>query len=133
MNRADIIASVLRHPPLTRPVLAHELRGRLVQGLEPASTVADWTATVPQLADAIDSALAAADAATAAQAVTAETAGTPAAGHALVVAYDGADLVGICQCGHRLGRIRPGTRLDVLAVPWLQHTDLELPAARASA
>jgi hypothetical protein len=119
-TRAELIAAVLRAPVLARPVLGHELRERLVQGLAPASTVADWVATVPQLAEAIDTAL------------TADlTAGTA---HALVVHYDGADLVGTCQCGARLGRIHPGTRLDALAVPWERHALLGLPApARASA
>lgn len=124
MNRADTIAGVLRRPVLQRPLLAHELRGRLVQGLVPGSTVAEWTATVPQLAEDIDTALAAADAATAVGMV-----GGLAAGHALVVQYDGLDLVGTCQCGRRLGRIRPGTQLDALAVPWVRHTSLDQAAA----
>lgn len=124
-TRAELIASALRRPRLQRPVLAHELRGRLLQGLAPGSTAADWTATVPQLAEAIDTALAAHDAAAAAQA------GTVAAGHALVVHYDGADLVGVCQCGTPLGRAHPGKPLDALAVPWERHT--ALPLARATA
>jgi len=118
-TRAEIIAGVLRRPSLKRPVLAHELRERLVQGLGPGTTEAEWTATVPQLADAIGTALAAFDTATAAAA-----SGSEAAGHALVVAYRGRDLVGICQCGRVLGHIGPGTRLDALAVPWIRHTDL---------
>ncbi|NUS29783.1 MAG: hypothetical protein HOV92_36970 [Streptomyces sp.] len=109
MTRADVIADVLRRPVLRRPVLGHELRERLVQGLGPSSTVAEWVATVPQLAEAIDTALVA------------------AAGHGLVVQHDGIDLVGTCQCGQRLGRIRPGTRLDALTVPWERHT-AHLPA-----
>lgn len=130
MNRADTIAAVLRCPVLQRPVLAHELRGRLVQGLGPGSTVAEWTATLPQLAEAIDTALTAMDAATAGA-----MAGSLAAGHALVVENRGPDLVGTCQCGRRLGLIRPGTRLDALAVPWIAHTTSALAAAavRASA
>ncbi|MGW2170364.1 hypothetical protein ACWC1C_07510 [Streptomyces sp. NPDC001705] len=52
-SRTDTIAAVLRHPRLTRPVVAHELRERLVQGLVPGGTATDWTATVPQLAEAI--------------------------------------------------------------------------------
>lgn len=109
MNRADTIAAVLRRPVLQRPVLAHELRGRLVQGLAPGSTMAEWTATVPQLAEAIDTAL--------------------AAGHALVIENRGPDLIGTCQCGRPLGRIRPGTRLDALAVPWITHTTAALASA----
>ncbi|MEV5163891.1 hypothetical protein AB0K66_04585 [Streptomyces werraensis] len=54
--RTDVIAGVLRRPRLKRPVLAHELRQSLVQGLRIGTTV-EWTATVPQLAEAIDSAL----------------------------------------------------------------------------
>jgi len=55
--RTDTIAAVLRRPRLKRPLLAHELRQHVVQGLGPGTTAADWTATVPQLADAIDTAL----------------------------------------------------------------------------
>jgi hypothetical protein len=112
-TRTDVIADVLRRPVLLRPVLGHELRERLVQGIGPASTAAEWTATVPQLAEAIDTALTAAD------------------GHALVIAHDGFDLIGTC-CGRVLGRIRPGTHLDALAAPWIRHTSAR-PAARASA
>lgn len=110
MNRAETIAGVLRRPFLKRPVLAHELRGRLVQGLGAGSTAAEWTATVPQLAEAIDTAL--------------------AAGHALVIEYCGLDLVGTCQCGRRLGLIGPATRLDALAVPWVRHTEALAATAR---
>jgi hypothetical protein len=56
-SRTDIIAAVLRRPRLRRPALAHELAERLVQGLGARSTVTEWTATVPQLAEAIDAAL----------------------------------------------------------------------------
>lgn len=129
MNRAETIAGVLRRPVLTRPVLAHELRGRLVQGLGAGSTVAEWTATVPQMAGAIDTALAKVDAATAGA-----MAGSLAAGHALVISYRGRDLVGTCQCGRTLGRIDPATPLDALAVPWIRHTSTDLAAAaRATA
>ncbi|MFI8531092.1 hypothetical protein ACIGMX_12665 [Streptomyces aquilus] len=108
MNRAETIADVLRRPVLTRPVLAHEVSERLVQGLGARSTVVEWTATVPQLADAIDTAL--------------------GAGHALVIERQGGDLIGTCQCGRRLGRINPATRLDALAVPWERHTSGALAA-----
>ncbi|WP_171111276.1 MULTISPECIES: hypothetical protein [unclassified Streptomyces] len=129
-TRADTIATVLRRPVLHRRLLAHELRERLVQGLGPGSTDAEWTATVPQLAEALDTALTKWDAATAGA-----LAGSEAAGHALVVSYEGSDLVGRCQCGPVLGRVRPGTALDSLAVPWVRHTSLDLAAAaiRASA
>ncbi|MET9815283.1 hypothetical protein [Streptomyces sp. NPDC006355] len=56
-SRTDTIAAVLRRPRLHRPALAHELSERLVQGLGPRSTETEWTATVPQLAEAIDTAL----------------------------------------------------------------------------
>lgn len=56
ISRTDVIAGVLRRPRLKRPVLAHELRQSLVQGMRIGTTV-EWTATVPQLAEAIDSAL----------------------------------------------------------------------------
>lgn len=124
MNRADVIGGVLRRPALTRPPLAHELGERLVQGLGVRSSLVDWTATVPQLADAIDTALTAFDAAT-----VGAIAGSAAAGHALVIEHRGRDLVSTCQCGRRLGLIRPDTRLDALAVPWIQHTSTTLAAA----
>ncbi|WP_329597786.1 hypothetical protein OIE43_18940 [Streptomyces pseudovenezuelae] len=126
MNRADAIAAVLRRPVLERQLLAHELRGPMVQGIGSGSTVVEWTASVPQLAEAIDTALANVDAAAAAA-----MAGSAAAGHALVIEHRGGDLVGTCQCGRRLGYIHPGTRLDALAVPWIRHTAPVLAAAGA--
>ncbi len=126
MSRAETIAAVLRRPDLDRPLLGHELRGRLVQGLAPASTGVEWTATVPQLAAAIDTALTVSDASEAAHTADAE-----ASGHALGIQHRGGDLVGVCQCGRTLGRITPGTPLDALAVPWLHHTGLGLPLATA--
>lgn len=109
MNRAETIAGALRRPDLQRwPVLGHELSECLVQGLGPRSSLVEWTATVPQLARVIDTAL--------------------SAGHALVVECHGLDVVGTCQCGRRLGRIRPGTPLDALAVPWERHTSSALAA-----
>ena len=59
-SRTDLIAAVLRRPRLKRPLVAHELRGCLVQGIGPGSTDVDWQTTVPQLAEAIDTALQAA-------------------------------------------------------------------------
>ncbi|MFF3928617.1 hypothetical protein [Streptomyces hirsutus] len=56
-SRTDTIAAVLRRPRLQRPVLAYELREHLVQGVGPAGTDKEWTATVPQIAEAIDAAL----------------------------------------------------------------------------
>ncbi|MET9729740.1 hypothetical protein ABZZ79_03435 [Streptomyces sp. NPDC006458] len=55
--RTETIASVLQRPRLLRPVLAHELRERLVQGMGAGTTEVEWTATVPQLAEAIDTEL----------------------------------------------------------------------------
>ncbi|WP_055535664.1 hypothetical protein [Streptomyces graminilatus] len=52
----DIIAAVLRRPVFRRPIVGHELRGSQVQLLGRNSDVT-WTATVPQLAEAIDTAL----------------------------------------------------------------------------
>ncbi|NEB00596.1 hypothetical protein [Streptomyces sp. SID13726] len=123
MTRADVIAAVLRRSVLERPLLGSELGERLVQGLGPRSTVVEWTATVPQLAEAVDRALVKADAA---------MPGSVAVGHALVVEYQGRDLVGTCQCGRRLGRIDARTRLDALTVPWIQHTTRDLAAAAAA-
>ncbi|GEC02985.1 hypothetical protein SSP24_06400 [Streptomyces spinoverrucosus] len=79
---------------------------------------------MPQLAEAIDTALTKWDAATAGA-----LAGSEAAGHALIVSHEGSDLVGTCQCGRRLGRITPGRPLDALAVPWVRHTSTDLTAA----
>ncbi|MFF9269133.1 hypothetical protein [Streptomyces rochei] len=56
-SRTDTIVAVLRRPRLKRQVLAHELAGRMVQSTAPGSTAVDWSATVPQLAEAIDTAL----------------------------------------------------------------------------
>lgn len=130
MDRTDVIAGVLRRPALRRRLLGHELRGRLIQGLARDSTVPEWIATIPQLAEDLDTAVTAADAAAAA--ITAASAG---AGHALVVEQRGIDLVGTCQCGRPLGRIRPGSPLDALAVPWITHTTdaLAASAIRATA
>lgn len=127
MNRSDVLAGVLRRPVLARPVLAHELREHLVQGLGAGSTAVEWSATVPQLAEALDTALVRFDAAT-----VGAIAGSAAAGHALVIEHRGPDLVGTCQCGRRLGLTRPDGRLDALAVPWIQHTSTALAAAAAA-
>ncbi|MFM9542276.1 hypothetical protein [Streptomyces turgidiscabies] len=55
-SRIDIIAAVLRRPVFHRPIVGHELRGALVQLLGRDSDVT-WSATVPQIAEAIDTAL----------------------------------------------------------------------------
>ncbi|MFI2437437.1 hypothetical protein [Streptomyces sp. NPDC018693] len=125
MTRTDTITAVLRHPQPVRDLLAYELGGTVVQLLAPGTTAPTWTATPQLLAEAIDTAVTRHDAAAAAAG--------PGAGHALVVHYDGTDLVGICQCGTPLGRAHPGKPLDALAVPWERHTALALPLARATA
>lgn len=55
-SRTDIIAAVLRRPVFRRPIVGHELRGSQVQLLGRNSDVT-WSATVPQLAEALDTAL----------------------------------------------------------------------------
>lgn len=55
-NRVDVIAAALHRPPLRRPFVGHEVRSGVVQ-LHGRSTDPDWTATIPRLAEAIDSAL----------------------------------------------------------------------------
>lgn len=55
-SRTETIVAVLRRPKLQRPVLAHELRGPVVQLLTPGTTVA-WQATLPQITEALDAAL----------------------------------------------------------------------------
>lgn len=55
-TRVDVIAAALHRPPLRRPFVGHEVRSGVVQ-LHGRSTNPDWTATIPQLAEAIDSAL----------------------------------------------------------------------------
>lgn len=55
-TRVDVIAAALHRPPLRRPFVGHEVRSGVVQ-LHGRSTDPDWTATIPQLAEAIDSAL----------------------------------------------------------------------------
>ncbi|MET9140517.1 DUF6895 family protein [Streptomyces parvulus] len=56
-SRTDTIAAVLRHPRVKRVTLAHELGGRMVQSTAPGGTTVDWSATVPQLAEALNTAL----------------------------------------------------------------------------
>lgn len=55
-TRAQVIAAALHKPNLRRPHVGHEVRSGVVQLLG-RSTDPDWTATIPQLAEAIDSAL----------------------------------------------------------------------------
>ncbi|MDX2700338.1 hypothetical protein [Streptomyces ipomoeae] len=54
--RADIIAATLRKPKFRRPHVGHELRGSIVQ-LRGLNSDVMWSATVPQIAEAIDEAL----------------------------------------------------------------------------
>lgn len=55
-TRAQMIAAALHRPTLRRPHVGHEVRSGVVQLLG-RSTDPDWTATIPQLAEAIDTAL----------------------------------------------------------------------------
>lgn len=55
-TRAALIAAALHKPNLTRPYVGHEVRSGVVQLLG-RSTAPDWSATIPQLAEAIDTAL----------------------------------------------------------------------------
>lgn len=54
--RAALIAAALHKPGLRRPFVGHEVRSGVVQLLG-RGTDPDWTATIPQLAEAIDEAL----------------------------------------------------------------------------
>ncbi|MFE7236129.1 hypothetical protein ACFVAF_37055 [Streptomyces sp. NPDC057596] len=138
-SRTDTIADVLRRPVLQRPVLAHEMREHLVQGLDPRSTQTRWTATVPQLAEAIDTALREADreekdipagSTTARHKGTAFTARTEAhARHALILERAGPDFIGTCQCGRRIGRTPQSKPVDALVGLWERHTSIELTAS----
>lgn len=57
-TRTEAIAALLRRPqPPVRPLLAYELRGSVVQLLEPGTTDPTWTATPDLLAESIDIAL----------------------------------------------------------------------------
>ncbi|WP_330349622.1 hypothetical protein [Streptomyces sp. NBC_00582] len=116
-SRIDVIAAALRKPDLQRAFLGHELRGALVQGLGPGSTVPEWTATVPMLAEAVDTALTGAEE----KDITA-AAGTPSTPHALAIKFDGVDLVGVC-CGRVIGRTPPDRPLAPgLIGLWQRHT-----------
>jgi hypothetical protein len=55
-TRVDVIAAALHKPSLRRPYVGRELRSGVLQ-LHGRSTDPDWTATIPQIAEAIDSAL----------------------------------------------------------------------------
>jgi hypothetical protein len=55
-DRVGIITGVLYRPTLRRPPVGHELRQAVVQLLGRNSDVT-WTATVPQIAEAIDTVL----------------------------------------------------------------------------
>ncbi|MFF9123210.1 hypothetical protein ACF09J_07910 [Streptomyces sp. NPDC014889] len=131
-SRTDIVAGVLRSPVLQRPVLAHEMREHLVQGIDPRSTLTRWTATVPQLAEAIDTALREADreekdipadSTTARHQGTTSTARADATtGHALILQAAGPDFIGTCQCGRPIGRTPQNKPVDALVGLWERHT-----------
>jgi hypothetical protein len=120
-SRVDIIAAVLRRPRLRRPVLAHELRERLVQGVGAGSTIVDWTATVPQLAEAIDDALLAGEEKD--TPAGAPSTALPSDGHALIVRTVGVDLLGSCQCGRAIGRTPRARSMDGMTGLWERHVD----------
>lgn len=120
-SRVDLIAAVLRRPRLLRPVVAHELRERLVQGVGAGSTVVDWVATVPQLAEAIDTALTAEEKDTPVQG--APSTPLPSDGHALIVRTVGVDLLGSCQCGRPIGRTPRARSMDGMTGLWESHVD----------
>ncbi|MFJ1650050.1 hypothetical protein ACIOC2_01280 [Streptomyces sp. NPDC088337] len=130
-SRTDIVADVLRSPVLHRPVLAHEMREHLVQGIDPRSAQTRWTATVPQLAEAIDTALREADReekdipadTNARHTGTTFTARADAStGHALILEAAGPDFIGTCQCGRRIGRTPQNKPVDALVGLWERHT-----------
>ncbi|MDT0476209.1 hypothetical protein RM863_29200 [Streptomyces sp. DSM 41014] len=138
--RADLIAAVLARPRL-RPVLAHELRGPLVQLVGAASTVPEYQAPPALLAQTIDQALTRAEekdtpappppapAGAGPRAAGAGTADTP---HALVITADRVDLYGACTCGHTLGRTPRARRTDGLVGLWEQHLRDHLAEADAA-
>lgn len=122
-SRTDTVAAALRHPKLLRPVLAHELRGAVVQGFGPGSSEARWTATVPQLAEAIDTALTEAEEKDIpAGSNTVGSQGTAFTPHALVLEPDGLDFRAVCRCGRPIGRTPQGRSLDGLVGLWEQHS-----------
>lgn len=115
--RIDTIAAALRGPELQRQFLGHELRGALVQGVGAGSTEVVWTATVPMLAEAIDTALTKAEEAEEKDIPT----GTPSTPHALVLEADDIDLIGSCRCGRRIGRTPQRRSVDGLVGLWERH------------
>lgn len=119
--RVDAIAAVLRIPTLRRPIVGQELRGPVVQGLGPGSSEARWTATVPQLAEAIDTALAKAEEKDIPASSTAGSTGTAFTAHALVLELDGLDFRAVCRCGRPIGRAPQGRSTDGLVGLWEQH------------
>ncbi|MEU9149165.1 hypothetical protein AB0D59_01090 [Streptomyces sp. NPDC048417] len=126
----DTIAAALTHPRFRRPIVGHELRGPMVQGLGPRSTEPRWTATVPQLAEAIDTALTLAEEKdTPAGSTTAGSTGTADTPHALAIRLVGPDLVGSCHCGRAIGRTPRTRSLDGLVGLWEQHIAEAAPDA----
>ncbi|WP_371579423.1 hypothetical protein [Streptomyces sp. NBC_01314] len=55
-DRLDIIAAALRAPKTARPYVGHEMRGPMLM-LTGANSDLIWSATIPQVAEAIDQAL----------------------------------------------------------------------------
>ncbi|QJT01765.1 hypothetical protein G9272_16800 [Streptomyces asoensis] len=117
-SRVAVIARVLRGERPVRQLLACELRGQVVQLLGYGTTDPTWTATPELLAEAIDAGL------TRAEREEKDTpAGAPSTAHALVLEADGLDLVGVCQCGRRIGRAPLARSVDGLVGLWQRHTD----------
>ncbi|MEV4863224.1 hypothetical protein [Streptomyces ossamyceticus] len=54
--RIDVIAAALRSPKTSRPFVGHEMRGPLLM-LAGVNSDLIWSATIPQIAEAIDQAL----------------------------------------------------------------------------
>ncbi|WP_320784143.1 hypothetical protein [Streptomyces sp. CRN 30] len=57
---------------------------------------------------------------------------TLAGGHALIVEHGDCEFHGSCQCGRRLGILRPDAPIDRLAGAWERHTLTELTELTAS-
>lgn len=129
-SRTDSIAALLRGGQPTRPLLAYELRGSIVQLLAPGTTDPTWTTTPELLAAAVDARLEKEE-----KDIPAGTAFTPlpSDGHALIVRPVGGDFFGSCQCGQAIGRTPRTKPIDHLVGLWERHTTPVLNEAWAEA
>ncbi|EGX60141.1 hypothetical protein SZN_09471 [Streptomyces zinciresistens K42] len=125
-SRIDILTAALRQPVLLRPLLGQELREALVQGLGPGSSEPRWTATLPQLAESLDTSLTRAEEKDTPTGSTTAGPGATSTAHALVLETDAYDYLAACSCGHPIGRTPKARSVDVLVCRWEQH------AARAA-